>query len=710
MRHITAFVLTGVCLTLTGCQTLTSTATSAKAPAAKIEPTELKKHGDVRVDNYYWLKDRDNPEVIEYLNAENEYTDQIMAHTKKFEEGLFEEIKARIKEDDASAPYRENGYWYYTRYEEGFEYPLHCRKKGTMDAAEEVMLNVNEMAEGHEFYAVRAVHVSENNDIVSYAVDTTGRRIYAIHFKNLATGETLPDVLEKVTANSAWANDNKTFFYAKQDEITLRYYRIYRHTLGEDAANDKLVFEEKDDTFGCYVWKTKSKKYMMIGSYQTLSSEIRYTDANNPTGEFTVFLPRERDHEYEIDHFKDKFYIYTNYKAKNFRLMETKVGKNAKANWKDAIPHRDDVLLESTELFSDFLAVKERRGGLTQIQIRPWQGEGHYLDFGEPTYDAGFGENHDMDSDVLRFVYTSMTTPSTDFDYNMNTREKTLIKREEVLGGFDPDNYITERLFATADDGTQVPMSVCYKKGMQKEGDNPVLLYGYGSYGYSMDANFRSYRYSLIDRGFIYVIAHIRGGQEMGRQWYEDGKLFNKKNTFTDFIACGKHLVAENYTNSNKLYAYGGSAGGLLVGAAINMAPELFDGAVAAVPFVDVITTMLDESIPLTTGEYDEWGNPNEKEYYDYILSYSPYDNVEAKDYPHLLITTGLHDSQVQYWEPAKWAARLRALKTDNNRLLLKTNMEAGHGGASGRFKRYKEIAFDYTFLLDLAGLTRDGV
>ncbi|MFQ5607446.1 MAG: S9 family peptidase, partial [Candidatus Zixiibacteriota bacterium] len=566
MRHITAFVLSGVCLTLTGCQTMTSVATSAKAPVAKIEPAELEKHGHVRVDNSSWLKDRDNPEVIEYLKEENEYTGQMMAHTKKFEEALFEEIKGRIKQDDASAPYRENGYWYYTRYEEGGEYPLYCRKQGTLEAAEEIMLNVNELAKGHEFYAVAAVRVTENRNIVSYAVDTTGRRIYSVRFKNLETGENLDDALDSVTANSAWANDSKTILYARQDPVTLRYYRIYRHTLGADQSEDKLIYEETDETFSCYVWKTKSKKYLMIGSYQTLSSEIRYADANKPKGKFKVFLPRERDHEYEIDHFKDKFYIYTNYKAKNFRLMETKVGRNAKDNWRDVIPHREDVLLESTELFNDFLVVKERKNGLTQIQVRPWDGSGaHYLDFGEPTYDAGFGKNKDFDTKLLRYHYTSMTTPGTDYDYDMTTREKTLIKREEVLGGFDPEDYVTERLFATADDGAQVPISICYKKSLQKDGANPVLLYGYGSYGYSMDANFRSYRYSLIDRGFIYAIAHVRGGQELGRQWYEDGKLLNKKNTFTDFIACAKHLVSEKYTSPEKLYAYGGSAGGLLV-------------------------------------------------------------------------------------------------------------------------------------------------
>jgi oligopeptidase B len=534
-------------------------------------------------------------------------------------------------------------------------------------------------------------------------VDTRGRRIYTIKFKNLDTGETLDDVIPDMTANMAWANDNQTLFYAKQDPTTLRYYQIYRHVLGTDAAKDQLVYEETDDTFSCYVRKTKSKEYIFIGSYQTLSSEFRYLAADDPQASFTVFLPREREHEYSVDHYEGKFYIRTNYEAKNFRLMETPVGKTDKKHWRDVIAHRDDVLLEGFEIFQDHLVVEERKNGLIQMRVRPWSGEQeHYLDFGEPAYLAYVSTNYEFKTTLLRFVYESMTTPESTFDYDMTTRKRVLLKQDEILGGFDSKNYQTERLYATARDGVKVPVSMVYRKGMTKSGDNPLLLYGYGSYGSSMDASFSASRVSLIDRGFIYAIAHIRGGEELGRQWYENGKLLNKKNTFTDFIDCAEYLVAEDYTNPDKLFAAGGSAGGLLMGAIVNMRPDLFEGVVTRVPFVDVVTTMLDESIPLTTSEYDEWGNPNDKEYYEYMLSYSPYDNVEAKDYPHLLVTTGLHDSQVQYWEPAKWVAKLRAMKTSDNLLILKTNMDAGHSGASGRYKRYRERAFQYAFLLDL--------
>jgi oligopeptidase B len=485
----------------------------------------------------------------------------------------------------------------------------------------------------------------------------------------------------------------------------LRWFQIYKHTLGTDSASDQLVYEEKDDTFSCSVSRTKSKKYIVIGSSQTLSNEYRYLDANNPDGEFSVFLPREREHEYNIDHYGDYFYIRTNLNAKNFRLMKTRVTKTTKENWQEVIAHRDDVFLQNFEMFKDHLVLGERKNGLRQIRVISWDGsDDHYLDFGEPTYLAYISTNRDFNTTTLRFGYTSMTTPNSIYDYDMVRREKKLQKQDEVLGGFNSDNYTTERLYATAYDGAKVPISIVYRKGLKKDGSQPLLLYGYGSYGYSRDASFNSSILSLLDRGFAFAIAHIRGGQEMGRHWYDDGKLFKKKNTFTDFIDCGKHLVNEKYTNSDKLFCYGGSAGGLLIGAVLNMSQDLLYGAAAAVPFVDVVTTMLDDSIPLTTSEYDEWGNPNEKDSYDYILSYSPYDQVEAKNYPHLLVTTGLHDSQVQYWEPAKWVSKLRVLKTDNNRLLLKTNMEAGHGGASGRFKRYKEIAFRYAFFLDLAG------
>jgi oligopeptidase B len=548
--------------------------------------------------------------------------------------------------------------------------------------------------------------VSSGQDTLAYAVDNEGRRIHTVHLKNLSTGEILPDVLPTVTENLAWANDNKTLFYGKQDETTLRQFQIYRHVVGTDPAMDQLVYQEDDETFVAYIFKTKSKKFLMIVSAQTISQEYRYLDADDPHGEFKIFLPREREHEYHIEHFHDRFIIRTNDHSKNFRLLSTPMEKPERKHWQEIIPHRDDVYLGDFELFKDYLVLEERTRGLTQIRIVPWSGgEDHYLQFDEPAYRASLGANLEFDTVTLRFEYTSMKTPVSIYDYNMATRQKALLKREEILGGFDPDHYMTERLFARANDGTEIPISILYRKGMEKDGRNPLLLYGYGSYGLSIDAAFASPRLSLVDRGFIFAIAHIRGGQEMGRQWYEDGKLLKKKNTFDDFIACAEFLIREKFTSTEKLFAMGRSAGGLLVGAISNMRPDLFKGIVAEVPFVDVMTTMLDASIPLTTGEYDEWGDPNQKEYYEYMLSYSPYDNVERKAYPAMLITGGLHDSQVQYWEPAKWAAKLRELKTDDNRLLLKTNMEAGHGGASGRFRRHHETAFSYVFLLDLAGI-----
>jgi oligopeptidase B len=674
-------------------------------PVAKVEPTELEKHGDVRVDNYYWLRERESSEVIEYLEAENSYLDAVFGHTEAFRDELFEEIVGRIKQDDASVPYKKGDYYYFWRFPEDGEYRIYSRRRDSVIADEEVMLDGNAMAEGHGFFSLRGVDVSPRHDRVAYMVDTVGRRKYTLRFRDLTTGEDLPDEIADVTPNGDWANDNKTYFYTRQHPDTLRWYQVYKHVLGTDPADDVLVYEETDEEFSSFVYKTKSERFLIIGSNQTLSSEYRYLEADDPSGEFEVFLPREADHEYAIDHHGDRFLVRTNWQAKNFRLMEAPIGTTGKESWKELIAHRDDVLLGNAEVFKDHLVISERKGGLIQMRIRPWDGgEEHYLDFGEPAYTAYFENNTDMDSTVLRYGYESLTTPDSVIDYDMVSREKTLLKEQEVLGGFDKADYKTERLEGEARDGTMVPISLVYRPDMFKgDGSNPLLLYGYGSYGSSMDASFRSDRLSLIDRGFVYAIAHIRGGQEMGRQWYEDGKLLKKMNTFTDFIDCGKHLVAEGYTSPDRMYALGGSAGGLLMGAVTNLAPELFHGVVSAVAFVDVVTTMLDDTIPLTTSEYDEWGNPHEKEYYDYMLSYSPYDQLEAKDYPHLLLTTGLHDSQVQYWEPAKYVAKLRSLKTDDNLLLLKTDMESGHGGASGRFRRHKDTALMYSFLLELS-------
>lgn len=689
-----------------GCSRINKQEKIIKPPVAEKIKKELTIHGDTRIDNYYWLNERENPKVIEYLKAENEYKETVMKHTETLQENLYNEIVGRIKQTDMSVPFKTEGYYYYSRFEEGKEYPVYCRKKESLETEEEILLNVNEMAEGYGFYHVAGLTVSTNNNFIAFGVDTVSRRKYTIHFKDLTTGEILPDEIPNTAGQAAWANDNKTVFYSIKDD-SLRSYKIFKHILGSEVSADKEIFHEKDVTFDTYVYKCKSKKYLFIASNSTLSTEYQYLDADSPDGKFKIIQPREKDLEYDVDHYKDNFYIRTNLDAKNFRLVETPVNKTSKENWTEVIPHRVDVLLEGFEIFKNFLVVGERKDGLTQLRVIKWDGrEDHYIDFGEETYMAYISNNPEFDTDLLRFGYTSLTTPRSTFDYDMNTKEKKLLKQQEVVGDFDSDNYHAERLYATAKDGVKIPISLVYKKGLEKNGDNPLLLYGYGSYGASMNASFSSVRLSLLDRGFVYALAHIRGGQEMGRYWYEDGKLLKKKNTFTDFIACAEHLITEKFTSPSKLFTSGASAGGLLMGAVLNMRPDLFKGVIAGVPYVDVVTTMLDDSVPLTTGEYDEWGNPNNKEYYDYMLSYSPYDNVKAKDYPALFVTTGLHDSQVQYWEPAKWVAKLRELKTDDNILLLHTNMEAGHGGVSGRFRRYKETALEYAFMLDLIGIT----
>lgn len=678
----------------------------AQPPVAEKIPHQLTAHGETRVDDYYWLRERENPKVIEYLKAENDYLKAALKHTEALQEALYQEIIGRIKSTDMSVPYRYQGYYYYTRYEEGKEYPIYCRKKGSLEAPEEVLLNVNEMAEGQPYFHVTGLAVSADNNLLAYGVDNVSRRLYTLRFRNLATGENLGEAIPNTTGLAAWADDNKTVFYTLKDTTTLRPFRIMKHHLGTDPAADEEVYVEKDETFEAYVYKSKSRKYLMIACESTLSNEFWYLEASHPAGKFKVVQPRLRELEYSVEHFGDKFYIRTNYQAKNFRLMETPLARTTKENWKEVIPHREDTLLEDFEIFDHFLAVEERTAGLTRLRIISWKDKAeHYVDFGEEAYAASLGNNPEFDTDWLRYDYSSLTTPNSTYDYHMVTREKKLMKQQEVLGDFKPDDYHAERLFAVAADGVKVPISLVYRKGLTKKGDNPLLLYGYGSYGATTDPSFSSVRISLLDRGFIYAIAHIRGGQEFGRAWYEDGKLLKKKNTFTDFIACAEHLIAEKYTRPEKLFAMGGSAGGLLMGAVVNMRPDLFKGVIAAVPWVDVVTTMLDPTIPLTTSEYDEWGNPADKKYYDYMLSYSPYDNVEAKAYPAMLVTTGLHDSQVQYWEPAKWVAKLRATKTDRNPLYLYTNMDAGHSGASGRFRRYRETALEYAFLLDLAGI-----
>lgn len=676
-----------------------------KPPLAKIIPTTFEKFDDVRTDNYFWLNDRENLEVIDYLNKENQYYQEMTAHTKAFQKELFEEMKARIKEDDESVPYLYNGYYYITRFELGSDYPIYSRKKGSLSANEEIMFNCNELAKGHKYFQLGGLSISSDNQFVAFALDTVGRRIYTVQIKDLVTGKLFADTIENTSGDSTWANDNQTLFYTRQDEKTLRSDKVFKHKLNTDAANDILVYFEKDDTYSVEVTKEKSKKYIVISSSSTMTTEFRTLLADNPEGQFTIFQKRVRGLEYDIAHFGEHFYVLTNKDdATNFKLMKTPELATAKENWVDIIAHREDVLIEDIDIFRDFLVVTERFNGLNTIRIMPWSGEGeYYLPFESETYAAYTSTNVDIDTDILRYGYQSMATPSSIIDFNMKTKEKIVMKEQEVLGdNFDKNNYTEERVWATATDGTKVPISMVYRKELKKDGANPLLQYAYGSYGYSMDATFSSTRLSLLDRGFIFAIAHIRGGEDLGRQWYEDGKLLKKKNTFTDFIDCSKFLIAEKYTSPSHLYAEGGSAGGLLMGAIANIAPELYNGIIAQVPFVDIMTTMLDDTIPLTTGEYDEWGNPNVKKYYNYMKSYSPYDNVTAQEYPTMYISTGLHDSQVQYWEPAKWVAKLRALKTDSNIIYMDTNMDAGHGGASGRFEALKELAKEFTFLLDL--------
>ena len=651
----------------TACKNETMKSTDAKPPVADKTAINLEKHGDVRVDNYFWMrlsdaqknetdKDAQTQKVVNYLEEENTYYKEVTKYTKPFQEELFEEMKGRIKEDDSSVPYKENGYFYITRYETGNQYPIYSRKKENLEAVEEILFNVNEMAKDFDYYQLGGLNISLDNKLLVFATDTVSRRQYFLRIKNLETGEIYKDVIENTTGGSVWANDNKTIFYTKKDPVTLRSVKIYRHILGTPSSEDVLVFHEKDDTFGTYVTKSKSNKYIIIGSYSTVSSEAQYIDADTPTAPFLMLQPRERDLEYDVAHFEDHFYLLTNKdNAINFKLMRTPVSKTSKENWVDVIPHRDSTLLEDFSIFKDYLVLEERTNGLNKIRIKRWDGkEDYYLPFSEETYSAGVYSNADFDTDVIRYSYNSFTTPSSVIDFNMRNQSKNIKKEQEVLGGkFKKENYLSKRVWASARDGKQVAISLVYHKDTKLTKNTPILQYAYGSYGYTIPDSFSTTRLSLLDRGFVYALAHIRGSQYLGREWYEEGKMLNKKNTFNDFVDCSKYLIEHQFTSPKHLYAMGGSAGGLLMGAIVNMNPELYNGIIASVPFVDVISTMLDDSIPLTTGEYDEWGNPNDKEYYDYIKSYSPYDQITAKEYPNILVTTGFHDSQVQYWEPA---------------------------------------------------------
>ena len=673
-------------------------------PVAVKKPTSLEKHGQVRVDEYYWLRERENEEVLNYLNAENAYMAFQLAPTEKLQQDLFEQTKSRIKQSDVTAPIPDRGYAYFTKTVDGKQYSIYCRtKEGSLD--EQVILDINQLAEGHDFCSVRGIQVSPDSSKLAFASDLVGRRKYNLRIKDLATGKMLEDSIPEITGNIVWAEDNKTLFYTKQDPTTLRSFQVYRHTLGTKASQDSIVFQEDDEQFSCYIYKSRSRKFILITSDQTLTTEVRYLPADAPHQEPKLFHPRERGLEYGVDHLGDHFFVRTNWDAPNFKLMKTPLEKTSKSNWIPIVEHNENEFLVGYELFDEYLVSQMRSEGLINIRITPWSEpeRAHNLEFGEPCYVAGVSAIPTPSTDWLRYRFSSLKTPPSTIEYNMKTREKRVIKEQEILGNFDKDNYVTKRLWAPARDGRKIPISLVHHKSTPLDGTAPCLQYGYGSYGSSMSAGFRVNLFNLLDRGFVYAIAHIRGGQEMGRYWYEEGKLLKKMNTFTDFIDVGDYLVKEKIVDDGRLYARGGSAGGLLMGAVVNLRPELYNGVIADVPFVDVVTTMLDDSIPLTTSEYDEWGNPNDLKYYNYMLSYSPYDNVKETNYPHMLVTTGLHDSQVQYWEPAKWVARLRDRKTDDNMLLLRTNMEAGHGGASGRYDRYKESALRDAFLIYLA-------
>ena len=676
-----------------------------KAPFAKQIPKKLTIHDDVRVDEFYWLNDKENPEVIDYLNKENDYYNAHTAHTKDFQVSLFDEMKSRIKEDDSSVPYKYNGYWYITKFKKGKDYPIYIRKKETLEAAEELLFDCNEMAKGHSYFRLVGLNISPNNNMTSYAIDTVSRRLYSIQFKNLETGKIYSDKIINSSGSFAWANDNSTLFYTNRDVNTLRNDKIFKHVLNTDYKNDELVYFEKDETFYTNVSKSKSKKFIIISSFSTLTSEFQFLSADNINDSFKLFNKRKRGVEYSINHYDDHFYIITNKdKAYNYKLMKTKISDTSSEKWIDVIEHRKNVLIEGIDIFKDHLVVSERVDGLNRINIKKWDdSENYFLNFDNETFSSNTTTNLDFNSKKLKYAYNSLNEPYSVVEFDMITKEKTVLKQHKVLDkNFSKDNYVTERIWADSRDGNQIPISLIYKKGIIRDGSNPLLIYGYGSYGNTIDPSFSISRLSLLDRGFIYAISHVRGSEYLGRDWYENGKLLNKKNSFNDFVDSTKFLVSEGYTSSDHLYASGGSAGGLLMGAVMNMEPELFNGVIAGVPFVDVINTMWDETIPLTTSEFDEWGNPKDKEYYDYMKSYSPYDNVKVQKYPNLLITAGYHDSQVQYWEPAKWVAKLRDYKTDSNVIFLHTNMNTGHGGASGRFDSLKEVAKDYAFLLQL--------
>ena len=707
------FKLCVISLTLFGCMSKIKS-----PPNASTKPHELAMHGDTRIDNYYWMRltdeqknakalDSQTQEVVDYISQENKYTQSSLSHTKKLQNTIFEEMVSRIKKDDESVPYLKNDYYYYSRFEKDLEYRIHCRKQGSLDAEEEIILDENALAKGYDYFSIGGMSISPDNKWLAFGVDTVSRRVYEVRFKNLKTGDILSTSIENSTGSVAWANDSQTVFYTSKNETTLLGEKIWRHKLGTENS-DIMIYHETDETFYNGVYRSKSGKFIIIYHSSTLLTDYQILNANNPDGEFKRFTPRDFDHEYSIDHYKDRFYITTNWKAKNNRLMQTPDTRTGISNWKEVLPHRETVHLLSLEVFKDHLVINERKNGLRQLRIINQQtGNDEYIKFDEETYTSWVSINEEFDTDILRFSYSSLVTPTSTFDYNMNSEQRSLLKQDEVVGGYDSNKYMSKRMYASARDGNSVPISIVYRKDLKEPEAQNLLLYGYGAYGNTIDPFFRSSRLSLLDRGFIYAIAHIRGGQVFGRQSYDDGKMMNKKNTFYDFIDAGKYLVNQKITNSDKLFALGGSAGGLLIGAVVNMEPSLWKGAIAAVPFVDVVTTMADPTIPLTTGEWKEWGDPRIKKYYDYILSYSPYDQITDTEYPNLLVTSGYYDSQVQYWEPLKYVAKLRDAWQGESKLYLHMNMEAGHSGKSGRFRRYRESALEYAFLLDLGGIKK---
>jgi oligopeptidase B len=711
-----ASILAVLCL-LASCQNNNTQSTTSTVPPSVFKPEQfspphpekkpkelVSASGDVRNDEYYWLNERENPAVKAYLEAENRYADSVLEPVANLRKKLYDELKARIKQDDSTVPYFKNGYWYVVRFETGKEYPILTRRKGEMSAAEEILVDVNALAAGKEYCQLGGMQISPDNQLMAYSVDYTGRNLFKVYFKNLATGANLPESFD-IGGAFYWANDNKTLLYDTKDKTTLRNDKIWRHVLGTPQKQDVLMYHEKDETQYAYLGKSKSEQYFFINSAYTQTVEVHYLDANKPAGEFQLVRAREKDFFYDLEHWNDKFLIRTNWNAANFRIMETPVSDPKRENWKDVLPHQEDVLIDGFTVFKDYLVVAEHKGGLSQLHVVRWADKaGHYIEVGEPSYSTSIDNNPEFDTKTLRYNFTSMKTPATVVDYNMDTKAKEVKKVAPVLG-YNSEDYQTEFVWATARDGVKVPVSIVYKKTTKRDGNAPCHLNAYGSYGFSYDPYFNRDAVSLLDRGFVVAIAHIRGGMEMGYKWYEDGHLMRKMNTFTDFIDCAEFLVKEKYTSADRLFAEGRSAGGLLMGAVTNMRPDLFKGIVTGVPFVDVLTTMSDPSIPLTTGEYTEWGNPANKAEYDYMKQYSPYDNLKKQDYPNILVLTSFADSQVQYFEPAKYVARMRDLKTDKNVLLFKTNMAGSHGGASGRFKRLEERSMQYAWMMGLLGI-----